>query len=192
VDGRGFDTFTRQFSVSRSRRGLLGSGVGVVLALIGNGTGHARTCGSPGQVCREHANCCSGSCGPKDRSGRRRCVCGSTSDCPGGSDVCNFVTCIGGACEVAAEPALSLSFTPISESVFCNVVLQAAGLAPSTTYVFQYFGRRDTRIDEFSPVTRTTDAQGNLNTEIPRFRSGVQIELRTCGVATGWTTVACS
>lgn len=54
-------------------------------------------CSDAGRTCREHANCCSKLCGPKDATGRRRCLCQSIADCPA-PDQCHVATCVAGVC----------------------------------------------------------------------------------------------
>ena len=73
MDDRSFDAFARSFARSSRRRlakRLLGGTAAGLLGLVGADAA-AATCRRPGDVCRENANCCSGSCGPKDRTGRR-------------------------------------------------------------------------------------------------------------------------
>jgi hypothetical protein len=101
MDGLRFDHWTR--SLAGSRRGLL-RGVtaaigGGILGSIGIRSADARTCQGTGTVCREHAVCCSKNCGPKDRTGRRRCQCDSPDDCPVTAGTCE-ATCIAGVCGV--------------------------------------------------------------------------------------------
>jgi hypothetical protein len=82
VDGSRFDLLTRILATSSSRRRLLAGLASGALGLTGVRLADARTCTGLGSVCRAHASCCSGSCGPKDRTGRRRCGCATAADCP--------------------------------------------------------------------------------------------------------------
>jgi hypothetical protein len=52
------------------------------LGLVGLREAAGATCREVGSTCREHANCCSDLCGPKDRTGRQRCICQTIEDCP--------------------------------------------------------------------------------------------------------------
>jgi hypothetical protein len=97
VDGSRFDAFARSLAVTGTRRGVL-AGLGAsVLGLFVRDTADARTCSADGSVCREHANCCTGYCGPKDRTGRRRCACQAADDCPV-PDACHTAICADGRC----------------------------------------------------------------------------------------------
>jgi hypothetical protein len=81
VDGNRFDELAKALGGSASRRTVLRALVGAagagILGVIGWGGGRgdaAETCRNGGEVCRKHGDCCSGTCGPQDRTGRRRCV----------------------------------------------------------------------------------------------------------------------
>lgn len=100
MDGKHFDVLTKSL-VGSSRRtllkrlpALLGGGVA---ALVGLET-EAASCRQPGDICRENANCCSGTCGAADRTGRRYCQCRTTNDCPVSSNKCLSSTCTSGTC----------------------------------------------------------------------------------------------
>jgi hypothetical protein len=103
MDDSRFDQLTRSLAISRRQalRGLVGAVGGGVLVAVGLGSAAARSCGAPGRICREHANCCSNVCGPKNRSGRRLCQCATAADCPAPSGPCTTATCAGGACGTA-------------------------------------------------------------------------------------------
>ena len=97
MDGSRFDDLARSLVVSGSRRRLI-AGLGAALAAFGVGRTEAAACRAPGRTCREHANCCSGVCGPKDATGRRTCQCQSAADCPATPGECHAPTCEAGAC----------------------------------------------------------------------------------------------
>jgi hypothetical protein len=97
MDGRDFDALTRSLSGSGSRRRMVAGLAAGVLGLVGLRSAEAASCRAAGNICRENANCCSGLCGPKDRSGRRRCHCQSLADCPA-PDQCRAATCDDGIC----------------------------------------------------------------------------------------------
>jgi hypothetical protein len=124
LDATRFDALTRALAAPRSRRHLLGGLAAGALGLAGFRSADARTCSAGGTICREHANCCSSNCLPKDRTGRRRCAeCGSPAQCP--SDTCTTPTCSGGACGT----------TPANESGACTDSGGAAGTCQSGTCV---------------------------------------------------------
>lgn len=79
MDGQRFDDWARRLATATSRRGilrsLLGGAAAGTLSLVGGRSAEAANCRAAGRACREHANCCSHRCGPKDSSGRRRCEC---------------------------------------------------------------------------------------------------------------------
>jgi hypothetical protein len=100
MDGAHFDQLTRSFAHSRRGflRGLVGLAGGGLLGAAGLGGARARTCGGVGSVCREGATCCSGVCGPKDRTGRRRCGCARETDCLRPDETCQVAACVAGVC----------------------------------------------------------------------------------------------
>lgn len=116
MDDARFDRLTRAFA-GGSRRALLKAGMAAVAggALTRVGLGEARaaqTPRGPGSICRKDADCDIGICGPKDRTGRSRCVCVEASDCPlPRGAVCREATCTAGVCgtrvtvEAACQPA---------------------------------------------------------------------------------------
>lgn len=110
VDSSRFDDVTRVISASGSRRRLVSSLAAGALGLVWLGRTEAAVCRSVGSVCREHANCCSGRCGAKDRTGRRQCVCQTDADCPGYGDRCREVACENGVCTSdAVTPVVTLA-----------------------------------------------------------------------------------
>lgn len=75
MDASRFDSLTRNLATSSTRRRILASLAAGVLGLARTDWTGARACASRGAVCRESANCCSGLCGDRDATGRRRCIC---------------------------------------------------------------------------------------------------------------------
>jgi hypothetical protein len=73
MDGSRFDSLTRSFAQSGSRRRLIGGFIAGTLGLIGLKEADAAECRTDGHICREHANCCSLNCNPPDNLHRRRC-----------------------------------------------------------------------------------------------------------------------
>ncbi len=110
MDDVAFDRLAQSLAQSGSRRRLLAGLAAGTLGLAGLGRADAAACRPVGSVCREGAGCCSGNCGPKDRTGRRRCQCGADADCPV-PDACHAASCTDGACgvtatvDVATDPA---------------------------------------------------------------------------------------
>jgi hypothetical protein len=93
MDDSRFDALARSLVAPGSRRRLLAGLAAGALGVIGVGPAGARTCSRNGLVCREHASCCSGYCGPKDAIGRRRCA---APPCTPGGGPCNLFN--PGAC----------------------------------------------------------------------------------------------
>jgi hypothetical protein len=103
VDGSRFDALTLRLAVSR--RGALRALVAAAGAtLLGRLDAEAAACRAPGSTCREHANCCSRLCGPKDATGRRRCQCQTAADCPTPANTCLKPTCTAGICSNPVQP----------------------------------------------------------------------------------------
>lgn len=110
MDNRNFDDLAKELAAARSRRDALkklgrtlaiavGIG-GPVGGILWSSTGDASSvCRPGGRTCREHANCCTGTCLPRDETGRRRCLCepGTT---PCGDECCaRGEACIAGHCQ---------------------------------------------------------------------------------------------
>ncbi len=131
MDGKRFDHFTKTVAGS-SRRSFLKTALGVA---IGGALGASQRSDASaaikrgiGNTCSRHADCASGFCGEKDRTGRRRCACSPefatckdncldpatafTSDvancgacgksCP--RTRCEIAICKGGICGLAPDP----------------------------------------------------------------------------------------
>lgn len=98
-----FDRLTRIVGAAGSRRRLLKSFVLGGLALTGLQKAEAASCRAPADICRKNGDCCSGTCGPKDSTGRRRCQCNESTDCPSGG-ACQQATCIDGICGATLAP----------------------------------------------------------------------------------------
>lgn len=81
MDGSRFDSLARMLAASGSRRRLVGGLVAGALGLVERRGADATACRAVGASCREHSNCCSGLCGPRDATGRRRCGCQIDADC---------------------------------------------------------------------------------------------------------------
>jgi hypothetical protein len=97
MDDATFDRLAQSWALPGSRRRLLAGLVAGAFGLVGLGEAGAAACRPVGSVCREHANCCSKRCGDKDATGRRRCACQESGDCPPPA-TCRAVTCETGAC----------------------------------------------------------------------------------------------
>lgn len=100
ADGSRFDALTKSLSVPGTRRRLIGALAAGMLGMVGLRRSDAAACRPVGTICREHANCCSGLCGPNDATGRRRCACRADGDCPPPA-VCHAVACQNGDCAVS-------------------------------------------------------------------------------------------
>jgi hypothetical protein len=123
MDGQRFDRLVKALGTAPSRRHLLkamaGAATAGVAALLAPAAGRAgAVCRAPGNVCSKQADCCSGCCGPADRTGRRHCLdsatfatdpanCGACGhSCPGTPN--GQPICVAGACDLecasAADP----------------------------------------------------------------------------------------
>jgi hypothetical protein len=134
MDGRRFDYVARTLAEGVSRREtvrrMIATTLGIGLAVRGSQGGEAITCRTPGQACRENANCCNGMCGPSDPSGRRFCLCddGAVS-CRGKCCVFSGATCYLGQCEVlAAAPT-------VATATLWHAVFEMDALAPTLAIV---------------------------------------------------------
>jgi hypothetical protein len=98
MDGVTFDRMTKSLA-GRTRRSLLKAGLGAVLGGAAGGLGLGRASAAlkraPGDICRKGGDCTSGLCLAKDATGRQRCGCVTTSDCPqpDAGDPCRSSTC---------------------------------------------------------------------------------------------------
>ncbi|HEY7034765.1 MAG TPA: hypothetical protein VH482_25725 [Thermomicrobiales bacterium] len=153
MDGSRFDALTRLLSIAGSRRRLIAGLAAGAFGLVGAERAEAVACRTPGSLCRENANCCSGVCGPKDRTGRRTCRCRTGADCaaagaspqrlcadglcvacPSG-DVCAGGVCppgdvcAGGACTCTADAAPARP--PCGADPACCACLITAGCGPA-------------------------------------------------------------
>lgn len=93
MDPNRFDAFARSFAGTGTRRSLLKrlSGVAAAAAALATRPTEAEPnptrCRGAGTTCRKHSECCSDFCGPKDRTGRKRC-----GECASGI-VCGDICC---------------------------------------------------------------------------------------------------
>ncbi len=144
MEGQRFDEFARTLSEGVSRRtvlrrlGALAAGAG--LALLGRGRGEAATCRGIGATCREHANCCLGNCGPKDRTGRRRCVCEAGEEYCGDDKCCPIGLCDNFLCLLgpnnASHQTIEMAWKAIFELNALAPALSITGFAPRTGHPF--------------------------------------------------------
>lgn len=84
MDGTRFDDLARSLVSRSSRRRIIAGLAAGLVTIAGRHQADARTCSADGTVCREHANCCSGTCGT-GRRGRKTCAsvitCGNGGPC---------------------------------------------------------------------------------------------------------------
>ena len=106
MDGNRFDSLTRAAASAPSRRALVKTALGGVLALAGVGSAEAARLREPGEVCRKDGDCATNNCGPKDPYGRQRCLCNAPADCPQSraGDPCHTATCTAGVCGLPVDP----------------------------------------------------------------------------------------
>jgi uncharacterized protein YndB with AHSA1/START domain len=148
MEGQRFDDIARTLAGGLSRRtvvrriGAVAAGAG--LALLGRGRGEAATCRGVGLTCREHANCCSRNCGPKNSTGRRTCAaCGPGEEdcgifdvkcCPIGS--CFTETCLFGPASTG-QHRIESAWKAILERDALAPALSFAGFEPQPGHRFQ-------------------------------------------------------
>src|SRR4051812_22055070 len=102
MDGRRFDSLVKSLGRTTDRRAfarvLVGAvGLGVVRFSRATTADAAFVCRKPGEICRKPGECCTNICGPADATGRQRCQCSTTADCPA-PDQCHVATCVAGVC----------------------------------------------------------------------------------------------
>ncbi len=106
MDRSRFDNLTRELATTPSRRRVVKSALGLMLGgslgAVTIGDSAAAPKGRrPADVCRTNSDCSSNTCGPADRTGRRRCLCAVADQCPQPSDTQYIATCSGdGLCGV--------------------------------------------------------------------------------------------
>jgi hypothetical protein len=104
MDPNTIDRIARLVGAGQSRRRVLKSlasgALGAAAAVIGiEATAAAARCRDQGVVCSKNADCCSATCLPKDRTGRRICAeCSSVAQCPPSNDLCHTATCTSNIC----------------------------------------------------------------------------------------------
>ena len=102
MDGNRFDELTRSFAGNASRRSvlkMLGSGIAAGIAGVVSAAGVlGASCRNTGEICRKHGECCTNKCSVPDATGRSRCFCSTTPDCPAPANKCLKVTCAAGKC----------------------------------------------------------------------------------------------
>jgi hypothetical protein len=127
MDGGRFDDLARRLARPASRRGvlgLLGAGLVAVVAPQSSRDAEAATvCRSLGVVCAKSGDCCSGSCGPKNRSGRRLCQCDDPGDCPIPMNQCQTAVCQAGVCST-----LPVSCVPLDDCHLAGACDSATGV----------------------------------------------------------------
>jgi hypothetical protein len=119
MDDLRFDQFVRSLA-NASRRRLLITLAGTGAAALAGARATAAECRPPDRLCREHANCCWEICGPKDASGRRRCVC------PPGLIACGD-TCV----DPQTDPANCGGCGAVCAAPSCHAPICANGLCDS-------------------------------------------------------------
>ena len=132
MDGQRFDRFTVAVASLISRRSLLRTLAGVAAAALAGSTkatgARAATTRAPGEICRKNSECASGLCGPRDATGRQRCLCQSANDC-GSGKVCTSGTCTI-VCPAGSKPCGNdcISLTSCCTAGDCNGTACLEGL----------------------------------------------------------------
>lgn len=100
MDGNRFDSLARAAAAAPTRRALLGAALGALGSAVFGSRADAARLRNPGEICRKNGDCATDACGPKDRYGRRRCLCNGAADCPqpNAGDPCRTSTCVAGVC----------------------------------------------------------------------------------------------
>ena len=96
MDGTRFDALTKVLAAGLSRRRVLGVLTGAAAAVVAAPAG-AVSKRRRGEICRKDGECASGACGPRDATGRRRCL-GATGDTCVADPDCGGGPCLEGAC----------------------------------------------------------------------------------------------
>jgi hypothetical protein len=115
MDGNRFDSLTRAVATRQSRRAVVvalgGAALSGAIAFFSRGGDAAARCRAGGEICAKNADCCSSTCLPTDRTGRRVCACEQgTTTC--GSTCCSAgVLCVNGVCR-APTPTRTPTATP--------------------------------------------------------------------------------
>lgn len=135
MNDESFDALAKELAGTGTRRSLLrtlgrsaflavavGGPIGTTLRSRSSG---AATCRAGGEICREHANCCSGTCGPKDSVGRRRCTCGANLTACGTQCCSAGQICLNGSCR---QPTPTATTTP-APPIVCGDTTCATGEA---------------------------------------------------------------
>lgn len=86
------------------------------------------------------------------------------------------------------DPSITLTFSPTTTPLYCNVRLHMSGFTPDTVYSLEYLQRDGS---EFTPVTVRTNSDGAVDQGIGSFSNGPEIRLSTDSVTSGWTRVSC-
>ena len=102
MDGNRFDQLTRVLAEGRTRRSTLKAIVGTVVGglsgLLSATDVLGASCRKPAEVCRKNSDCCSNKCSAPDRTGRSRCLCETSANCPKPGSACKAATCTNGVC----------------------------------------------------------------------------------------------
>ena len=101
MDGTRFDALTKSLARGLTRRRVLAS-IGAVFAGSAAASASAATGRPKGALCRKHGECASGVCGPKDATGRQRCL-GATGDTCAADQDCGGGPCLEGTCCAGAD-----------------------------------------------------------------------------------------
>lgn len=112
MDSNRFDALARAAASAPSRRSLIAATLsGIATIALGRSADAAKK-RLAGEVCREHSNCTSNFCGPKDSRGRRVCVCATGADCPAPQAPCAAAICNAGVCGQGPKPKDTICHTP--------------------------------------------------------------------------------
>lgn len=117
MDDCRFDHLVRTLAAPATRRTVIGTIAAGALSIATFRQASARSCAQGGRICREHADCCSGSCGSAGATGRRACLFLETF----------FVSAFAGADLIGlqtgliAQPGKPLTISATDAGANCNI-----------------------------------------------------------------------
>jgi hypothetical protein len=195
MDSSSFDRLTRLVSAARSRRSLVGLGVGLVATLLGVEPVAAapcpkgkKRCGKrciPKKRCCTSAHCNATTTGKVCRNGR--CVCPPTRPQPCQGRCLLSTECCGGC---PAEQACHAGRCCIATSAGLQAALGPGGpaviqLCPTTTYQGTFTIDRTVTVIGAGGTSTVLDGNGATSAAVVQVTAGTQVILQGLGITGG-------